>query len=104
MARPAARSAARKITEATDMPLDAAMVIGITDQALHVWTADPMLNQVRGHLGSVPLSRVTAIRVEPGRAWHEMRIGLDDGNEITIEARGAAHAIASAYDHRGIAS
>lgn len=100
VARPAARAAARKITAATDMPLDAAMVLGITGDALHVWKADPMLNQVRDHLGSVPLSRVTAIRVQAGRTWHDMRITLDDSNEIAVEARGAAHAIAGAYDHR----
>jgi hypothetical protein len=63
VARPAARSAARKITDATEIPLDAAMVLGITANALHVWKADPML-------------------------------------EITLQARGAVHAVVSAYDQR----
>lgn len=100
VARPAARSAARKITDATDVPLDAAMVLGITADALHVWKADPMLNQVHDHLGSVPLSRIAAIKVESGRTWNDVKITLDDGNEITLEARGAVHAIANAYDQR----
>ncbi|SEG94173.1 hypothetical protein SAMN05216223_12964 [Actinacidiphila yanglinensis] len=101
VARPAARSAARKITDATDVPLDAAMVLGITADALHVWKADPMLNQVHDHIGSVPLSRITAIRVDDGRTWQDVTITLDDGNEITLQARGAVHAIVSAYDQRG---
>lgn len=101
VARPAARSAARKITDATDVPLDAAMVLGITADALHVWKADPMLNQVHDHIGSVPLSRITSIQVEPGRTWHDVKITLDDDNAISLQARGAIHAIASAYDQRG---
>ncbi|MEW1860932.1 hypothetical protein OG896_29145 [Streptomyces sp. NBC_00669] len=101
VARPAARSAARKITDATDVPMDAAMVLGITADALHVWKADPMLNQVHEHLGSVPLSRITGLRVEGGRTWQDVRITLDDGNEITLQARGEIHAIASAFDQRG---
>lgn len=101
VARPAARSAARKITDATDIPLDAAMVLGITADALHVWKADPMLNQVHDHIGSVPLSRIAAIQVDAGRTWQDLKITLDDDNEITLQARGAVHAIASAYDQRG---
>jgi hypothetical protein len=42
IARPAARAAARKITEETEVPLDAAVVIGITKADLHMWRADPM--------------------------------------------------------------
>jgi hypothetical protein len=100
VARPAARSAARKITDATEIPLDAAMVLGITADALHVWKADPMLNQVHDHIGSVPLSRIAALHAEAGRTWQDVRITLDDGNEITLQARGAVHAIVSAYDQR----
>jgi hypothetical protein len=102
VARPAARSAARKITDATEIPLDAAMVLGITADALHVWKADPMLNQVHDHIGSVPLSRIAAIRVEQGRTWQDVKIALDDGNDVTLQARGAIHAIVSAYDQRGV--
>lgn len=56
IARPAARSAAHKITEATEVPLDAAVVLGLSADALHVWSADPMLDQVHDYLGHVPLS------------------------------------------------
>lgn len=36
IARPAARSAAEKVTAETDVPLDAAVVLGLSDTALHV--------------------------------------------------------------------
>ena len=55
IARPAARSAAKKVTAETDVPMDAAVVLGLSESALHVWSADPMLNQVHDHLGHVPL-------------------------------------------------
>jgi hypothetical protein len=97
IARPAARSAARKVTEETDVPLDAAVVIGITGSALHLWRADPMLNQVGDHLGEVPLSRVTDIEVSPGRSWQPMTITLEGGERIQLEGRGAAHAVASEF-------
>jgi hypothetical protein len=97
IARPAARAAARKITEETEVPLDAAVVIGITATALHLWRADPMLNQVGDHLGEVPLSRITAITVTAGRSWQPMTITMDGGERIELEGRGAAHAVANVF-------
>lgn len=100
VARPAARSAARKITDRTEVPLDAAVVLGITADALHVWKADPMLNRVGDYLGQVPLSRITDLTVEPGRTWHPLTISLDNGEKVDLEARGAGHAIAAAFRER----
>lgn len=97
IARPAARSAARKITERTDVPLDAAMVIGLTGSALHVWHADPMLNQVGDHLGEVPREKITDITATPGRSWQHVAITMADGERIDLEARGAVHALAAEY-------
>ena len=97
IARPAARAAASKITRETSVPLDAAVVIGISATALHVWTADPMLNQVRDHLGSVPLASVKDITVTPGHSWHPVAITLAGGERIDLEGRGAIHAVASAF-------
>lgn len=98
IARPAARAAAHKITEKTDVPLDAAVVIGITATGLHLWRADPMLDQVGDHLGEVPLKQVTSIEVSAGRSWQPMTITLDGGERIELEGRGAAHAVASAFN------
>jgi len=100
VARPAARAAARKITEETAVPLDAAVVVGITPAALHLWRADPMRNQVGDHLGEVPLTRVKEITVSPGRSWHPMTITLDGGERVELEGRGAAHAVANAFKER----
>jgi hypothetical protein len=97
IARPAARSAARKITQETGVPLDAAVVVGITAVALHLWRADPMLNQVGDHLGEVPLTRIKEIAVSPGRSWQPMTIILDGGERIELEGRGAAHAVANSF-------
>jgi hypothetical protein len=97
IARPAARAAAHKITEKTDVPLDAAMVIGITEGALHVWQADPMVNQVGDHLGEVALTKITNLTVTPGRAWHHITITMDDGENIEVEGRGAAHSVATEF-------
>ncbi len=93
IARPAARSAAKKLTDATDVPLDAAVVLGLSDTALHVWSADPMLNQVHDHLGHVPLERISAMHVTPGRKWQQLSITLDGGQTIELQARGASHAL-----------
>jgi hypothetical protein len=97
IARPVARAAAKHITEETDVPLDAAVVLGLTRDALHVWKADPMLDQVHDYLGQVPVDRITAITVTPGRSWQDMEITLDGGHQVNVEARGASHAIASAF-------
>jgi hypothetical protein len=100
IARPAARAAARKITEETSVPLDAAMVIGITDAGLHLWRADPMLNQVGDHIGEVDLKRVTSIVVSAGRTWQPMTITLDGGESIQLEGRGAAHNVANVFNEQ----
>ena len=97
IARPAARAAAHGITEQTDVPLDAAMVLGLSRDALHIWSADPMLNQVGDHLGHVPLDRISAMAVVPGRSWQDLTISLADGQEIQLQARGAAHQLAAEF-------
>jgi hypothetical protein len=38
IARPAARAKAQQVTEDTDVPMDAAMVPGVTAANLHVWS------------------------------------------------------------------
>jgi len=98
IARPAARAAASKITAETDVPLDAAVVLGLSADALHVWSADPMLDQVQEYLGHVPLDQIAAIDVTPGRSWQKLSIGLQGGHQIDLEARGASHQLASEFD------
>jgi hypothetical protein len=56
-----ARPAVGKTTEEIDVPLDAAVVTGLSADALHVWRADPMPNQVHEYLGHAPLERITAV-------------------------------------------
>lgn len=89
--------AARKVTEKTDVPLDAAVVVGITVAALHLWRADPMLNQVGDHLGEVPLTGIKEIAVASGRSWQPMTITLEGGECIQLEGRGAAHVVANVF-------
>ena len=98
IARPAARAAAHHITAETDVPLDAAVVLGLSADALHIWSADPMLDQVGEYLGLVPLERITAMRATPGRSWQALTITLDGGHEINLEARAASHALVAAYN------
>jgi hypothetical protein len=98
IARPAARAAAGKISEETGVPLDAAVVLGLSPDALHVWSADPMLNQVGDHLGHVPLDQVTAIEAVPGRTWQKLTITLQGGHKVELEGRGASHHVAAAFD------
>lgn len=97
IARPAARAAAGRITEETDVPLDAAVVLGLSADALHVWSADPALNQVHDHLGHVPLERITAIAATPGRSWQKLTITLRDGHTVELEGRGASHQLAAEF-------
>jgi len=97
IARPAARAAGRKITEETDVPLDAAVVLGLSATALHVWSADPMLNQVHEYLGHVPLDRITAIEAIPGRNWQKLTITVQGGHQVELEGRGASHQLAAAF-------
>jgi len=98
IARPAARAAAGKISEETGVPLDAAVVLALSPDALHVWSADPMLNQVHDYLGHVPLDQVTAIEVTPGRAWQKLTITLQGGHKVELEGRGASHQLAAEFD------
>ena len=100
VARPAARAAARKLTEETDIPLDAAVAFGLTDTALHVWTADPMLNRIGRHLGRIPLTEIASIEVKNGRSWHPIIITTTGGHSVELEGRGAVHALAVAFDKR----
>lgn len=98
IARPAALVAARGITAETDVPLDAAVVLGLSALALHIWSADPTLDQVQEYLGHVPLQRITGIAAAPGEGWQELTITLDGGYEIGLEARDAGPRLAAAYD------
>ena len=98
IARPAARVAAHHITAETDVPLDAAVVLGLSADTLHIWSADPMLDQVGEYLGLVPLERITAMQATPGRSWQALTITLDGGHEISLEARAATHALVAAYN------
>ncbi|MFB9835144.1 hypothetical protein [Actinoallomurus acaciae] len=100
IARPAARAAAKKMTEETDLPLDAAVVFGVSDSALHVWAADPMLNRVGEHLGQIPLERIASIKVEGGKSWQPVTISMADGKSVELEGRGSIHAVAAEFDKR----
>lgn len=88
IARPVARAAAHKDTEAVGLPLDAAVVLGATTSDLHVWAADPMLSQVKDHLGSVPLSRVTGASATPGKGWWDLTLTFGDDEAVELQARG----------------
>ncbi len=98
IARPAARAAAAKKTEETGVPLDAAVVLGLSNVALHVWSADPMLDQVHDHLGHVPL--ITTMDSTPGRTWQDLSITVEGGHVIKLEARGAIHELVAAFRDR----
>lgn len=97
VARPAARAKARGVTEKTDVPLDAGMVLGATKDALHIWSADIMLNQVRDHLGSVPRDRIADVEVGVGRGWQPLALVLSDGARIDVEARGGVHQFVTTF-------
>ena len=97
IARPGARAAADKITKETDVPLDAAVVLGLSADALHVWSADPAVNQVHDYLGHVPLERIASIDATPGRSWQKLAITLPDGHKVELEGRGASHQLAAEF-------
>lgn len=89
VARPAARVAAHRAEERTELPLDAAVVLGLTADALHVWQADPMLSQVHDHLGSVPRAEIAGITTDgPAKSWWPIRIAMQDGEAVELQARG----------------
>ncbi len=98
IARPAARAAARRDSERTDMPLDAAVVLGIGAQALHVWAADPMLSQVHDHLGSVELARIESIRTEVAQSWWPLSITFTGEQSLDLQARGAVSDFVAAFE------
>ena len=100
IARPAARAAAKKMTEETDIPLDAAVVFGVSDSALHVWAADPMLNRVGEHLGQILLERIASIKVTSGKSWQPVTISMADGKSVELEGRGSIHAVAAEFEKR----
>jgi hypothetical protein len=97
--RPAARAAAHRDSERTDMPLDAAVVIGLAPDVLHVWSADPMLSQVHDHLGSMELSRITGIRAQTGKSWWQLTITFAGDESLDLEARGDVSGFVAAFEH-----
>ena len=99
VARPAARAAAHRDSERTDMPLDAAVVIGLAPDVLHVWSADPMLSQVHDHLGSMELSRITGIRAQTGKSWWQLTITFAGDESLDLEARGDVSGFVAAFEH-----
>jgi hypothetical protein len=103
VARPAARAAAHRDSARTDMPLDAAVVLGLGEDALHVWGADPMLSQVKDHLGSMPLTRVAAIHAETSKSWWPLTITFADDESVGLQARGDVRSFVSAFEqhHEG---
>ncbi len=98
IARPAARAKAHQVTEETDVPLDAAMVFGVTATELHIWSADTMLGQVHDHLGSVPRSEISGVEVGTGKSWQPLTLRLRGGHAIEVEARGGLHQFASSFN------
>lgn len=97
IARPAARAAAHQIEAATDVPLDAAVVLGLAMDALHVWVADPMLSQVHDYRGAVPLRHITGMQAAIAKTWQPLTITVEDGQAFTLEARGDVHGFVAAY-------
>ena len=104
VARPAARAAAQRDSERTDMPLDAAVVLGLAPEALHVWGADPMLSLVRDHLGSVELARITSISAETGKSWWPLTITFAGGEAVHLEGRGDVSSFVAAFEKQQSAS
>jgi hypothetical protein len=100
LARPAARVAAHRDTERTNMPLDAAVVLGLGPDRLHVWGADPMLSQVHDYLGSVEFTRITAIHAETGKSWWPLSITFTADESVQLEARGDVSGFTAAFQHR----
>ena len=68
IARPVARAAAHHITEETDMPLDAAVVLGLSSDALHIWSADPARGQATALTPTTAALRFSS-SVRNGPAW-----------------------------------
>lgn len=105
VARPAARAAAHRDSQRTDMPLDAAVVLGLAAEELHVWAADPMLSQVHDHLGSVELARIAAIRAQTAKSWWPLTITFASDESLELEARGDVSGFVAAFEqHHNISA
>jgi hypothetical protein len=102
--RPAARAVAHRASERTDLPLDAAVVLGVAPGALHVWSADPMISHVHDHLGSVETTRIAAIRAETGKSWWPLTITFADGEPLELQARGDVSGFVAAFEEHKTAS
>jgi hypothetical protein len=98
VARPVARAAAHREGERTEMPLDAAVVLGLGPDALHVWSADPMLSQVHDHLGSVEIARIAAMHAEVGKSWWTLTITFTGDESLELEARGDVSGFVAAFE------
>jgi hypothetical protein len=98
VARPAARAAAHREGERTDMPLNAAVVLGLEPGALHVWSADPMMSQVHDHIGSVETSRIAGMRAEVGKSWWPLTITFTGDESLELEARGDVSGLVAAFE------
>lgn len=98
VARPAAHAAAHRDSNRTDMPLEAAVILGLEPQALHVWAADPMLSQVHDHLGSVEITRISAISAETAKSWWPLTITFADEESLQLEARGDVSGFVTAFE------
>ena len=100
VARPAARAAAQRVEERTEVPLDAAVVLGLTASELHVWAADPMRSHVDDHLGAVPLERIADVSAEVAKSWWPLTLTLTDGESVEVSARGDVRSFVSAFEQR----
>jgi hypothetical protein len=101
VARPAARAAAHRASERTDVPLDAAVVLGLAPDALHVWSADPMTSHVHDHLGSVETEKIAGIRAETGKSWWPLTITFGEGESLELQARGDVSGFVAAFEKHG---
>jgi hypothetical protein len=98
VARPAARAEAAKTSGETGVPLDAAVVFGVSATDLHVWSADIMLSQVNQYLGAVPRDQIAKVSTTAGKSWQGLTIAMANGSTIEVEARGGVHAFVSAFE------
>jgi hypothetical protein len=98
VARPAARAVAHREGERTEMPLDAAVVLGLEPEALHVWSADPMMSHVNEHLGSVEIARIAAMSAEIGKSWWPLTITFAGDESLNLEARGDVSGFVAAFN------
>jgi hypothetical protein len=100
IARPAARTAAHRASERTDVPLDAAVVLGVAPGALHVWSADPMISHVHDHLGSIETARIAGIRAETGKSWWPLTMTFPDAEPLELQARGDVSGFVAAFEEQ----